>query len=72
MPAPAVVRICSAVLKPHLVLWFDFIHTELSPQTGWDGPGFCAAFVSSIIETGTPSAQMAAIRQALTVLFAHA
>ena len=49
----------------HPFYGLDFIHTELSPQTGWDGPGF-AAFVSSIIETGTPPAQMAAIRQALT------
>ena len=49
----------------HPFYGLDFIHTELSPQTGWAGPGF-AAFVSSIIETGTPPAQMAAIRQALT------
>ena len=48
----------------HPFYGLDFIHTELSPQTGWDGPGF-AAFVSSIIETGTPPAQMGAIRQAL-------
>lgn len=48
---------------PFYMVWIS--STELSPQTGWDGPGF-AAFVSSIIETGTPSAQMAAIRQALT------
>ena len=42
----------------------DFIHVELSPDEGWDGPGF-AAFVSSIIESGTPPSQMAGIRQAL-------
>lgn len=29
----------------------DFIHTELSPQSGWSAPEF-AAFVSSILETG--------------------
>ena len=42
----------------------DFVHTELSPQTGWSAPGF-AAFVSSIIETGTPPEQMKDIRTRL-------
>lgn len=42
----------------------DFVHTELSPQSGWAAPEF-AAFVSSIIETGTAPADMPAIRQAL-------
>src|SRR5213593_5173789 len=32
---------------------FDFIHTELSKEQGWSAPEF-AAFVSSIIESGTP------------------
>src|SRR5689334_1902847 len=35
----------------------DFIHTELSPQSGWSPPEF-AAFVSSIIEGGTNPSQM--------------
>lgn len=48
----------------HPFYGLGFIHTELSPQAGWAGPEF-AAFVSSIIETGTPPAQMGAIRQAL-------
>jgi S-(hydroxymethyl)glutathione synthase len=45
----------------HAFHGLDFVHTELSPQTGWAAPGF-AAFVSSVIETGTPPAEMDAIR----------
>jgi S-(hydroxymethyl)glutathione synthase len=45
----------------------DFIHTELSGEDGWSAPEF-AAFVSSIIETGTPPDQMGAIRARLTEL----
>ena len=37
----------------------DFVHTELSRDSGWSAPEF-AAFVSSIIEAGTPPDQMAA------------
>ncbi|MCS3468919.1 S-(hydroxymethyl)glutathione synthase [Pseudomonas sp. JUb42] len=47
--------------KDHAFFGLDFVHTELSPQSGWAAPGF-AAFVSSIIETGTPPAEMDAIR----------
>ena len=39
----------------------DFVHTELSPQTGWAAPTF-AAFVSSIIEAGVDPARMDDIR----------
>lgn len=46
---------------------FDFIHTELSDSDGWSAPEF-AAFVSSIIEAGTPPSQMAAIRARLKEL----
>jgi S-(hydroxymethyl)glutathione synthase len=53
--------------KEHPFYGLDFIHTELSPQAGWSAPGF-AAFVSSIIETGTPPAQMAAVRERLREL----
>lgn len=42
----------------------DFIHTELSDQSGWSPPGF-AAFVSSVIETGTDPAMMPKIRARL-------
>ncbi|MET0718968.1 MAG: S-(hydroxymethyl)glutathione synthase [Pseudoxanthomonas sp.] len=53
--------------KDHAFHGLDFIHTELSPQAGWSAPGF-AAFVSSIIETGTPPAQMSAVRARLREL----
>ena len=42
----------------------DFIHTELSPQSGWSMPTF-AAFVSSIIEGGASAAQQDAVRARL-------
>jgi S-(hydroxymethyl)glutathione synthase len=45
----------------HAFHGLDFVHTELSPQRGWAAPGF-AAFVSSVIETGTPPAEMDGIR----------
>ena len=44
-----------------------FIHTELSKEQGWAPPDF-AAFVSSIIESGTKPGQMAAIRARLKEL----
>lgn len=50
--------------KSHAFYGLDFIHTELSPQAGWDGPGF-AAFVSSIIEAGTPPSKMDDVRKTL-------
>ncbi|MEM5400227.1 MULTISPECIES: S-(hydroxymethyl)glutathione synthase [Paraburkholderia] len=50
--------------KDHAFHGLDFIHTELSKDAGWDGPGF-AAFVSSIIESGTPPSAMADVRQTL-------
>ena len=39
----------------------DFIHTELSSEKGWAPAGF-AAFVSSVIESGTPPSKMDEIR----------
>jgi S-(hydroxymethyl)glutathione synthase len=45
----------------------DFVHTELSKDGGWSPPEF-AAYVSSIIESGTPPDQMPAIRARLTEL----
>ncbi|HEY3594608.1 MAG TPA: S-(hydroxymethyl)glutathione synthase [Polyangiaceae bacterium] len=44
-----------------------FIHTELSPEKGWAPPEF-AAFVSSIIESGTKPDQMPAVRARLKEL----
>jgi len=39
----------------------DFIHVELSKESGWEEPRF-AAFVSSIIESGAKPDQMGAVR----------
>ncbi|HSA79668.1 MAG TPA: S-(hydroxymethyl)glutathione synthase [Geminicoccaceae bacterium] len=50
--------------KGHPFFGFDFIHTELSPEKGWSSPTF-AAFVSSIIESGTKPEQMGAVREQL-------
>ena len=51
----------------HPFYGLDFIHTELSPQSGWSAPGF-AAFVSSIIESGADPANMGAVRARLKEL----
>lgn len=48
----------------HALYGLDFVHTELSREKGWSPPEF-AAFVSSVIETGTDPAQMPAIRARL-------
>lgn len=53
--------------KEHPFYGLDFVHTELSPQVGWAAPGF-AAFVSSVIESGTPPSHMQAIRNRLREL----
>jgi S-(hydroxymethyl)glutathione synthase len=51
----------------HPFYGLDFVHTELSPQSGWSPPEF-AAFVSSIIESGADPAQMGAVRVRLREL----
>lgn len=48
----------------HPFYGFDFIHTELSSEGGWAPPEF-AAFVSSVIESGTKPEEMDAIRARL-------
>ena len=53
--------------KKHPLHGFDFIHTELSKEEGWAPPEF-AAFVSSIIESGTRPEQMSGIRARLREL----
>ena len=53
--------------KNHPFYGFDFVHTELSKESGWSAPEF-AAFVSSIIESGFPPAQMGAVRARLKEL----
>lgn len=51
----------------HPFFGLDFIHTELSPQSGWSAPEF-AAFVSSIIEAGANPANQGAVRARLKQL----
>ena len=53
--------------KTHPFFGLDFVHTELSADKGWAAPEF-AAFVSSIIETGTDPKDMTAIRSRLNAL----
>lgn len=53
--------------RNHPFYGLDFVHVELSPQTGWPAPTF-AAFVSSAIEGGTDPADMGAVRARLKEL----
>jgi S-(hydroxymethyl)glutathione synthase len=51
----------------HPFYGLDFVHTELSPESGWAPPEF-AAFVSSIIESGARPENMGAVRARLNEL----
>lgn len=53
--------------KDHPFYGLDFVHTELSDQTGWAEPQF-AAFVSSVIESGVDPSRMDGIRARLREL----
>ncbi|MFL9959362.1 S-(hydroxymethyl)glutathione synthase [Paraburkholderia nemoris] len=54
--------------RDHPFYGLDFIHVELSPESGWEEPRF-AAFVSSIIEGGGARPdQMEDVRARLTEL----
>ena len=53
--------------KSHPIYGFDFVHPELLDAAGWAAPEF-AAFVSSVIESGTKPEQMGAIRARLKEL----
>ena len=53
--------------QKHPLYGLDFVHSELSRESGWSAPEF-AAFVSSVIELGTKPSQMAAIRARLKEL----
>src|SRR5258708_36042878 len=44
----------------HAFYGLDFVHPELSTESGWAAPGF-AAFVSSIIEAGADPENMGAV-----------
>ncbi|HEX6794147.1 MAG TPA: S-(hydroxymethyl)glutathione synthase [Casimicrobiaceae bacterium] len=50
--------------RNHPLYGLDFVHTELSPQSGWSPPEF-AAFVSSIIESGFNPERMGQVRSRL-------
>lgn len=54
----------------HPFYGLDFIHTELSDKEGWSQPEF-AAFVSSIIESGTHPDKMGAVRARLKEIGLH-
>ena len=51
----------------HPFYGLDFVHTELSKQSGWSAPEF-AAFVSSIIESGAKPEIMGSVRARLREL----
>ena len=51
----------------HPFYGLDFVHTELSHESGWAPPEF-AAFVSSIIESGADPKNMGAVRARLAEL----
>jgi S-(hydroxymethyl)glutathione synthase len=53
--------------KGHPFYGLDFIHSELSRESGWSPPEF-AAFVSSIIESGADPNTMSAVRARLREL----
>jgi S-(hydroxymethyl)glutathione synthase len=53
--------------EKHAFHGLDFVHTELSRESGWSPVEF-AAFVSSIIESGTRPDDMAAVRARLAEL----
>jgi S-(hydroxymethyl)glutathione synthase len=53
--------------KGHPFYGLDFVHPELSKESGWAAPEF-AAFVSSIIESGAKPDQMGAVRARLKEL----
>ena len=53
--------------KNHPFYGLDFVHTELSKDSGWSAPEF-AAFVSSIIESGAKPDQMGDVRGRLREL----
>jgi S-(hydroxymethyl)glutathione synthase len=55
------------VEKDHAFKGLSFIHAERFREDGWAPPGF-AAFVSSVIESGTRPSEMAGIRARLKEL----
>ena len=58
------VHMYGPVEREHAFQGLDFIHPERFQEDGWPAPTF-AAFVSSIIESGTPPSEMAGVRARL-------
>jgi S-(hydroxymethyl)glutathione synthase len=61
------VHMYGPVEKDHAFKGLSFIHPERFKESGWAAPGF-AAFVSSLIESGTRPSEMAGIRARLKEL----
>ncbi len=61
------VHMYGPVEKDHAFKGLSFIHPERFRESGWAAPGF-AAFVSSLIESGTRPSEMAGIRARLKEL----
>jgi len=61
------VHMYGPVQREHAFKGLDFIHPERFQEGGWPEPTF-AAFVSSIIESGTPPSAMASVRGRLNEL----
>ena len=58
------VHMYGPVERDHAFKGLSFVHPERFQQPGWPEPTF-AAFVSSIIESGTPPSAMAGVRSRL-------
>jgi S-(hydroxymethyl)glutathione synthase len=58
------VHMYGPIEKDHAFKGLSFIHVERSRESGWAPPGF-AAFVSSVIESGTKPSDMPAVRSRL-------
>lgn len=61
------VHVYGPVEKDHAFKGLSFIHAERFKESGWAPPGF-AAFVSSVIESGTRPSEMDGIRGRLKEL----
>jgi S-(hydroxymethyl)glutathione synthase len=61
------VHLYGRIEADHAFKGLDFVHTELSDESGWEEPGF-AAFVSSIIEQGFDPDKMSDVRKKLNGL----
>lgn len=61
------VHMVGCIVKDHPFKGLEFVHVELSRDTGWQEPQF-AAFVSSIIEQGYDPKGMSAVRGRLREL----